>query len=99
MVEVDCHLKFLDQCLNKAYYFTHRFNKTEFSSDGKEFDIMCGAVIKVINCMDKYFNRCSHPIHKQVYQIGKDQFYQSWQEMCAEGPIRDSKTFNDRIQI
>ncbi len=85
-----CHLKVLDQCLNKAYYFTHRSNTTDFSADAKEFDKMCSAVVKVINCMDKYFEKCSYPVRKEIYEIGKDQFYQSWRQMCTEGPIRDS---------
>ncbi|CAG2115193.1 unnamed protein product, partial [Medioppia subpectinata] len=88
--EKNCQLKALDQCLNKAYYFTHSLNASDSSGDHNQFDNMCRAVIKVINCMDKYFNRCSHPTHKQVYQLGKEQFYESWSEMCTDGPVRQN---------
>ena len=88
--EIDCHLKALDECLNKAYYFTHRLNQTDLASNEKDFDNMCRAVIKVINCMDRYFERCSYSGHKELYQLGKDQFFQSWKQMCTEGPTRES---------
>ena len=45
----ECHLKVLDQCLTKAYYLTHHFNQTDLISNEKDFDNMCGAVMKVIN--------------------------------------------------
>ena len=92
--ESDCHLKSLDQCLNKAKYFTHSLNLTNVSEE-KDFDNMCRAVIKVIKCMDRYFERCSYPVHKDLYQLGKDQFYQSYKHMCSEGPIRDSESIKN----
>jgi hypothetical protein len=86
----NCHLKAVDECLKKLEDMGKKADASDIITTPAGLDNLCETIQGSITCIKGYMKKCATPIQRELLDFGIEQFVNSLDKFCAQGPDRDA---------